>query len=35
MEPTPAQKAYLEETNAAILATTGPGNRAHAMRGAT
>ncbi len=31
MEPTPAQKAYLEETNVAILATTGPGSRAHAM----
>ena len=31
MEPTPAQKAYLEQTNVAILATTGPGTRAHAM----
>ena len=31
MEPTPAQKAYLEQTNVAILATTGPGSRAHAM----
>ena len=31
MEPTPAQRAYLEETNVAILATTGPGSRAHAM----
>ena len=31
MEPTSAQKAYLEQTNVAILATTGPGSRAHAM----
>ena len=31
MEPTSSQKAYLEETNVAILATTGPGSRAHAM----
>ena len=31
MEPTPAQKTYLEQTNVAILATTGPGSRAHAM----
>ena len=31
MEPTSAQRAYLEETNVAILATTGPGSRAHAM----
>lgn len=31
MEPTSAQRAYLEQTNVAILATTGPGSRAHAM----
>ncbi len=31
MEPTSQQRAFLEQENVAILATTGPGNRAHAM----
>ena len=31
MEPTSQQRTFLEDANVAILATTGPGNRAHAM----
>ena len=31
MEPTSQQKTFLEQENVAILATTGPGDRAHAM----
>ena len=31
MEPTSQQRTFLEQENVAILATTGPGDRAHAM----
>ena len=31
MEPTSDQRAFLDQSNVAILATTGPGSRAHAM----
>ena len=31
MEPTSQQRTFLEDNNVAILSTTGPGNRAHAM----